>query len=295
MQRRPLLLAPAAALAALGLPACSIGPEPDHTDPGAPLALPLKQPPRVAWVLSSGGPRGFVHVGVIAALAELGLKPDLIVGASAGALVGTLFAAGRSAADLERLALDMQAWRLARLQLTGGAERWSGRPLCDFINSEIDGRPLHALPLAMACVAQRLRDGSAVAFTHGNAGVAVQASAAIEGQFVPVSIRGERYADADLSTPLPVRVARALGARRVLAVDASAHEDRAPPGSERWREADLRKRELTVPDARSADLVLHPDTGYWAGMSREYRERLITIGRRDTLAQATALRALHAA
>jgi NTE family protein len=93
---------------------------------------------------------------------------------------------------------------------------------------------------------------------------------------------------------MPVRLARALGAVKVLAVDASAHEQRAPPGAEAYREADLRKRELTRPDADAADLVLHPDLGYWAGFDRAYRERLIGIGYRDTLARAPALRALHA-
>ena len=67
------------------------------------------------------------------------------------------------------------------------------------------------MPIAMACVAARRRDGVAMAFTAGDVGLAVQASAAIEGRFAPVRIRGEQYVDADWSTPLPVRVARALG------------------------------------------------------------------------------------
>jgi NTE family protein len=171
----------------------------------------------------------------------------------------------------------------------------SGRPLAAFINEQTAGRPLEALALPVACTVQRLRDGATVAFTRGNAGIAVQAAAAVEGQLAPVRILGERYADADLRTPLPVRLARSLGAQRVLAVDCSAHEDKAPPGTERWREGDLRKRALTQPDAIQADLLLHPDIGYYASISREYRERLIAIGRRETLAQAAALRALHAA
>lgn len=86
-----------------------------------------------------------------------------------------------------------------------------------------------------------------------------------------MQIGGQDHVDADLHQPLPVRLARALGAQRVLAVDASAHEDKAPPGTEPWRAGDLRKRALTEPDARAADLLLHPDTGYCAGLSREYR------------------------
>jgi NTE family protein len=123
----------------------------------------------------------------------------------------------------------------------------------------------------------------------------VQASAAIEGQFTPVRIRGDQYVDADATTPLPVRVARALGAQRVLAVDASAHEDRAPEGAQRFREGDLRKRANTQVDAAQADLVLHPDFGYWVNLSRDFRERAIAAGYRETIAAAARLKALHAA
>jgi NTE family protein len=158
----------------------------------------------------------------------------------------------------------------------------------------VGGRALQDLPIAMACVTLRLEDDQVVAFTRGDAGLAVQASTAIVGRLAPVPIRGARYADPDLHLPLPVRLARRLGATRVLAVDASAHEDRAPPEAAEYRESDLRKRELTLPDARLADVLLHPDTGYWAGWTREYRTRLIAQGEAAVHAQADALRQLHA-
>jgi NTE family protein len=123
----------------------------------------------------------------------------------------------------------------------------------------------------------------------------VQASAAIEGQFAPVRIRGEAYVDADWHQPLPVRVARALGARRVLAVDASAHTERAPPGAERYRDGDAKKKALVDADAAAADLLLKPDFGYWVSLSRDFRERAIAAGYRDTLARERELRALHRA
>jgi len=287
--RRALLLG----AAAIGLTGCDPGPDRDHDGTQAPRAAPLARPVPVAWVLGSGGPRGFVHVGVVKALAELGLQPQLIVGASAGALVGTLYAAGMPAAELERLALDLDPWQLLRLTPLA-ATRFSGRAIATIVNDTIGGRELQALPIAMACVAQRLADHAVVGFTRGDAGVAVQASSAIEGRLAPVRIRGERYADADLHMPLPVRIARALGAERVLAVDASAHEARAPAGAERYRAGDLHKRALTELDARLADVVLQPDFGYWVSLRREFRERAIAAGYRDTLAQAERLRALHA-
>jgi len=278
------------------LAGCALDPDADHSGPDAPSAVPLPRPARVAWVFSSGGPRGFVHVGVVKALDELGLQPDLIVGASVGALVAVLRAAGLRGPALQALALDLQPARLARLSI-GGSERLSGSALAGLVHEQLQAlgqRPLlQTLPVMAVCVSTRLSDRAPVAFNRGDAGLAVQAACAIEDQFTPVRIRGQRHADADLTLPLPVRLARALGAQRVLAVDASAHETRAPPGSERWRDGDLRKRALTRPDAQAADLLLHPDIGYYASISRDYRERCIAAGYRSTMAEAVRLRGLH--
>ena len=284
--------------AAALLAGCAFDPDEDHRGPTAPASGPLPRQPRLAWVLSSGGPRGFVHVGVIKALDELGLVPDLIVGASVGALVGVLRAGGVPGPALETLALDLSPARLARLAV-GSNERLSGAAVAGLVRDQLRQRghaaQLEQLPLMVVCVTQRLADGAVVAFNRGDAGLAVQAACAIEGQFTPVRINGQRHADADLRLPLPVRLARALGAARVLAVDASADETRAPPGTEHWRAGDLRKRALTRPDAEAADLLLQPDIGYYASVSRDYRERCIAAGYRDTMAAAARIKALHGA
>ncbi len=282
-----------AGAAGLLLPGCTLRADHDHSGPDAPEAAPLATIPRVAWVFSSGGPRGFVHVGVLKALHELGLQPDLIVGASVGALVGTLCAAGLPAGEIERAALDMQPWELLRWA-PGSGQRWAATGLADWVQRAVGGRPLQALPTPMVCAVQRLRDGTVLGFSRGHAGLAVQASGAIEGQFNPVTIRGESYADADQRMPLPVRLARAAGASRVLAVDASAHEGRAPEGAQRYRDGDLRKRALTAPDAALADVLLHPDFGYWVSLSDAFKRRAIAAGHQATQAAAPALRALHA-
>ena len=291
MRRRSLL----ASAALLG--GCALNPDEDHTAADAPGAAPLPRTPRVAWVFSSGGPRGFVDGGVLKALDELGLVPDLMVGASAGALVGVLRAGGMRGPEMEALALDMQPARLARLTI-GGSERLGGSAIADLVREQLRAKgcapQLEKLPLMVACVTQRLADGAVVAFTRGEAGLAVQAACAIEGQFAPVRIRGQRHADADLRLPLPVRLARSLGASRVLAVDASADERRAPPGTERWRDGDLRKRALTQPDADAANVLLHPEFGYYASISREYRERCIAAGYREAMGMAAKIKALHA-
>lgn len=296
LRRRRLVqaaLLPLGPLAA-GLGGCTLTPDADHAGEDAPRAEPLRRPVRVAWVLGSGGPRGFTHVGVLRALHELGLVPDLVVGASVGAVVGGLLAAGRTAAEIEDLALTLNPLSVARVAV-GSAERLSGAPVAELMREHAQQSRIERLPMALACVAARQRDDGVVAFTAGDIGLAVQASAAIEGQFAPVRIRGEVYVDADAVAPLPVRVARGLGALRVLAVDASVHLERAPAAAARYREGDLKKQALVAADASHADLVLKPDFGYWVNLSRDFRERAIAAGYRDTMAQAARLRELHRA
>jgi NTE family protein len=291
MQRRHFLALPLAASVA----ACSIAPDYDHNGDDAPRFEPAQvRPARMAWVLSSGGPRGFVHVGVLKALEELGLQPDLIVGGSVGALVGALYASGTRASHLETMALDLGVTDMGRLAVVGEG-RFAGTPIAELINREVANRPIEQLPARFAAAVIVRETRQPMLFNAGNAGVAVQASCAIEGTFTPVRVRGTQYVDADLAAPLPVRLARALGAHKVLAVDASAHEDKAPEGAMRYRSGDLRKRALTEPDARAADLTLHPEFGYWVSVKREFRERAIRAGYEQTLARAAELRALHAA
>ncbi len=301
-ERRRLLAGLAAGVAgttvASLLSGCALHTDADHNGATAPSSGPLAHPARVAWVLSSGGPRGFVHVGVLKGLEELQCKPDVIVGASVGALVAVLCGSGWSAKHIETLALELQPWQLARVAMSGN-EKLSGSALADFVRDRVRERLpeplLERLAVPVVCVAQRLNDGAVVGLNRGDVGLAVQAASAITGQFVPVRIHGQRHADADHSMPLPVRLARSLGATRVLAVDASAHEDQAPPGTDRWRAGDLRKRALTQPDAALADVLLHPQFGYYVSLSQEFRQRAIEAGYRATLAAGAAIRALHAA
>ena len=259
---------------------------------GAPDFRPSTRTFPVAWVLSSGGPRGFVHLGVLKALAALGCKPDLVVGSSVGALVGGLYAAGLGLPYLEKLALDAGIADVVRPVLSG--DQWlSGAGIADLVNQQVNHKPLQQWPLPFAAVAIAQDSRQPHAFNWGDAGVAVQAACAIEGRLASVRIRGTQYVDADLEMPLPVRMARALGAQKVLAVDASAYEDQAPKAMESFRASDLRKRVLTQADAVLANLTLHPDMGYYAGMSRVYRERALQAGYDQTMTQAAALRALH--
>lgn len=268
---------------------CAFNPDEDHQGPNAPVADTAGPDarPGAPWalVLGSGGPRGFVHVGVLKALAELRLNPPMIVGASVGALVGALHACGKTALEIEDLALTLGPMAFGRLAV-GGKERFSGAPIAQYVSDQAAGQPIEAFKTRFYPVAARASDRVAVAFARGDAGIAVQASCAIEGTFTPVTIRGVRYHDPDLISPVPVRLAQKLGARAILSVDCSAHEDRAPEGALRFRAGDLRKRELTLADVKWSDVNLHPYFGYWISTSEEFRKRSIEAGYQATLERA---------
>lgn len=298
--------------ASMSLLGCTINTDYDHDASDAPKQLfsPRSasfKPVRNVWVLSSGGPRGFVHVGVLKALDELGHKPDAIVGGSVGALVGALFAGGVSGKELEQMSLDLGVTDMGRLALTGDG-KFAGTPLAGIVNRELTQRcgtcEMEKLPIAFAAVAVERDSRKPVLLNHGNAGVAVQASCAIEGMFTPVRIRGTQHVDADQVMPLPVRLARewmaaskatvshAPNPLRVLALDASARPEAAPAGAERFRESDLRKRALIAQDTAFADLTLHPEMSYFVNVSKEFRVRTIEQGYKQTLARAAEIKAI---
>jgi NTE family protein len=308
LEQPPVVLTRRSAVLATGfvLSACSLNPDYNHSAEDAPAHLITPRPKgiRHIWVLSSGGPRGFVHIGMIKALEELGHQPDLIVGGSVGALIGALYAGGVRAKELEQMSLDLGVTDMGRLALAGDG-KFTGTPLASIVNRELTQRcgtcEMQKLPIAFAAAVIERESRASVLFNHGDAGVAVQASCAIEGMFTPVRIRGKHYLDADLVTPLPVRLAQQLALSispassrmpaKILAMDASANEATAPAGAERFRAGDLRKRALTQADAQHANLTLHPQMSYWVSTSREFRERTIAQGYQQTLAQAKQIKA----
>lgn len=284
MKRRAFLVS---ALTA-PLAGCDVFPETPLPEAQQPRFVAWPEPARLALVLSSGGPRGFSHIGVLKALHEIGVKPDLVVGASVGALLGIVMCAGATMAEIEQLGLDFDFKTLVRLSLTSGY-KLSGSSLAHFVNQEISKHlghtALERLPVRFAAVAADTQSGELAAFNRGDAGRAVQASAAIPGRFDPVLIRGRLYADADPVAPMPVRWTRSIGAKKIIALDCSARTANAPPGSEAYRESDLKKRALSDAEAKFADLTLHPDIGYWVRLSREYREHTARTAYEYTMAR----------
>ena len=214
----------------VALSGCSLLPTQTEPPPVTPPVVtppavvePVLRPPRLGLVLGGGAARGFAHVGVIQALERNGIRPDLIVGTSAGSLVAALYASGMDAAALERAALTMDEATLTDWMLpiiSRGMLR--GDALARYVRQAVGGRLLQDMALPLGVLATDLGSGQGVLFRRGDAAQAVRASSAVPGVFAPVLIAGREYVDGGLVAPVPVGQARAMGAEVVLAVDISA-------------------------------------------------------------------------
>lgn len=254
----------------------------------------LRRRRRLAVALGSGSMHGLAHIGVVRAFEELKLVPDLIVGCSAGAIVGALWAAGVGSARMEVMAQDMDFTTLGSLIFPWRAFMHNRR-IETLIDAAVGGRPVEQLPIRFAAVATSLDDGRRVTLDRGPTGLAVAASSAIPVLYEPVAIDGRELVDGSLSAPVPVDAARELGADVVLAVDVAYRPDEAPArhivdmafqtlhilvnalGAEQLVRADLALR-LSL-----HELMLHDDAPLRA---------LVDAGRVAMLSKETALRAL---
>lgn len=180
-----------------------------------------QHPPKIALVLGGGGAKGLAHIGVIKALTEHGIKPDLVVGTSAGAIVGALYASGKNANTLEHIALDTNYQELLdfRPSKQGLIE---GKKLRDFINQHTQSKPIQKLPIRFVAVATHKNTGQMSIFDTGETGLAVQASASVPRLFIAPRIPengGQKYIDGGQATLVPARVAKNLGTKIIIAVD----------------------------------------------------------------------------
>lgn len=288
-----MLVLPAAAAAAGYLPQ----PEPVEraNAPGTrAVARALEGSPRVALVLGSGSLRGYAHVGVLAALEEAGVRPSLIVGSSAGSIVGALWASGVTASDIGHASQELD-WSL--LAPSGIPHRGlvGGEGLEDFMRRHQGGRELETLPVPFAAVATDVMTGETVVLDEGDTAIAVRASSSIPVVFEPVRARGRLLADGSLSAPTPVRVARRLGADIVIAVNVAWSPEEGSlrtPLDMLFQSMQVMAHNLNRAQLVEADVVIAPEIRSIGNVNPESRAALIATG---TAAGRTAIPSIRSA
>ncbi|MDE2132496.1 MAG: patatin-like phospholipase family protein, partial [Betaproteobacteria bacterium] len=184
--------------------------------------MTTKRKPCIGLALGGGSARGWAHVGVIRALEEAGIRPDLVCGTSVGAMVGAAYAAGELD-RFEQWLLDMSlrdVFSFMDVSLNGGMLK--GDRLMEFFRTTFVDHPIEGLKMPFAAVATSLQTGAEVWLREGSTVDAVRASIALPLLFTPVQRDGVFLVDGGLVNPVPVSLARAMGADFVIAVDLSA-------------------------------------------------------------------------
>ena len=255
------------------------------------LAAQACRPPRTALVLSGGGAKGLAHIGVLAALDSLGIRPDLVVGTSMGAAVGALYASGYSGHTLDSLARVAPLSRMFRayrpraprslgvlqpLVTWEQGERRFTIQSASLVESEVNALmnvamlrgnllargDFDSLPIPFRAVATDLGSGDPVVMRSGDLAQAVRASLAVPLVFAPELRDGRFLVDGGLSANIPVAVARAEGAERVIVSDATEHPSTTFDGYSPLSVADRLIEFLFQQPAeslRAGDVLVRPD------------------------------------
>jgi NTE family protein len=294
---RPLAAMVGCAVLLLG---CATPPPPPVPVPPVPaevrpVAPPPSRPPRIALVLGGGAARGFAHIGVIQVLEEAGVRPDMVVGTSAGSLVAAIYASGKGGRQLQQIALEMEEAMLTDWTLplfNRGVLR--GEALARYVNQQVAGRPMEQLELPLGIVATDLRSGEGILFRRGDTGAAVRASSAVPSVFQPVRIGTREYVDGGLVAPVPVHYARTMGAELIIAVDISSEPGSNPadgPLQVLLQTFNIMGKSINRFELRDADVVVRPELGGVGSADFTARRRSIDAGRAAMQAAMPVFRA----
>ncbi len=279
-------LAGLAAVASVLISGCAQPPltpaptQPPLVQTPAPVA---KRPPKIGLALGGGAARGFAHVGVIQVLEEAGLRPQLVVGTSAGSLVAAIYASGKTGAQLQQVAESMDEAAIADWSLPiFGRGFLRGEALARYVNTQVGGALIESFPLPLGIVATDLHSGQGILFQRGDTGAAVRASSAVPAVFQPVAINGREYVDGGLVSPVPVRYARQMGAELVIAVDISS----APESNSARDTLQILLQTFTIMgksigayELKEADVLVRPALAGTSGADFSSRRRSIEAGR----------------
>lgn len=281
-------------LGVISLSACSLVAKPilpPKVD-AAPVVAP-PPPPKIALALGGGAARGFAHIGVIKVLEGHGLKPDIVVGTSAGSVAGALYTSGHSGFDLQQIAFDLDRATVADWTLFGKG-LIKGDALRQFINHAVANKTIQQLRPRFACLATNLKTGESVLFERGEVGLAVQASSAVPGVFRPAVIGNQEYVDGGLVSVVPIKSARKMGADFVIAVDVAAPPDQTEAQGKLdvvMRTFGIMGKTIRESEYPFADVLIVPDMRDVSSTDFEGKHRAILAGERAAQAALPELRA----
>jgi NTE family protein len=265
-----------------------------------PAALPLKQNPQVILVLGSGGARGYAHIGIIKVLQNAGIPIDMIVGASAGSVMGAIYADNGNANALEHTMLHTSFGDFVDISLVPNLQGpITGNQFQDFLLKNMHARNFEDLKIRLVTVATDLTTGRAYPIASGPIAPAVASSAAIPGLVSPFNLYGHTLVDGGVIDPVPVDVARSYHPKVIIAVDLVSNLSDGLPATAYgifYRSYAISWNKLDVLSAQGADVIIHPNVGDTSMFDISKKQALFTAGEiaaEQSLPQIRKLLALH--
>ncbi len=250
-----------------------------------PPVLPPPKPAKVALVLGAGSSKGFAHIGVLKVLESNKIPIHMIVGTSVGSVVGSLYAYGCNAFELQKLSFSIEKGDIVDLTIPDNGFI-KGEKLEEFVNRTLKYTPIEKLKIPFYAVATDIQNGQEVVFGRGNTGQAVRASCSIPGVFRPVKIGDKMYVDGGVVSPLAVNGARRFGADIVIAVDISTEVEQTFPGNTVetiLQSLNIMYSKLASIQLSQADVVIKPKVGYIGSADFSKRHEAILEGERAAL------------
>lgn len=288
---------PLAYLSLAVLAACSsTPPSPAAATPAATATTPSGAPIKIGIALGGGAAKGFAHIGVIKMLEANGFTPAVVAGTSAGSVVGALYASGMDAFELQEKAVALDEAKIRDLQWSSGG-LVLGQKLEDYVNEQVQRKPLEQLAKPFVAVATRLEDGERTVFARGNTGQAVRASSSIPGVFQSVAIGKYHFVDGGITSPVPVDAARQLGVDVVIAVDISNKaRGKTPDGmlGTLGQTIAIMGQKLGQAELARADIIIRPKVLDIGSVDFTQRAQAILEGEKAALAAMPQIRALVA-
>ena len=293
LSRRSLL---SAAAASLLLSACGSTPT-QPTVAAVPAPQPVPRKVKIGLALGGGAARGFAHIGVIKALEAQGIVPDIVVGTSAGSVVGSMYAYGYNGFTLQKMALEMDEasisdWAIPFFSKAPGVLK--GEALQLYVNKAVKNQPIEKLKIPFGAVATDLKTGQPILFRRGNTGMAVRASSAVPSVFQPVSIGGRTYVDGGLVAPVPVRFAKEMGAEFIIAVNISSATEAQSTSSSvdvLMQTFTIMGQRLNQHELRDADIVITPSLGTMGSADFNGRNLAVLAGEQAAAAVMPQIKA----
>ncbi len=259
----------------------------------------VKPPPKqtkIALVLGAGASKGFAHIGVLKILESNRIPIHMIVGTSSGSFVGSLYAYGFNAFQLQKMSFSLEKDDLIDLCVPdNGFIR--GEKLEEYINTMVKNTTLEKMRIPFYAVATDIQSGQEVIFGKGNTGKAVRASCSIPGIFRPVNIENRMYVDGGVVSPVAVDAARKMGADIVIAVDIASSVDNIQPDNTidtLLQAVGIMYAKLTAIQISRADVVIRPKVGYISSGDFSKRHEAVLEGEKAALEALPAIQKIIA-